>query len=116
MTREELVKEFADCVAAQSSAITRGDAETGNVFAARYIRAFHLLRDMGDAGRDALVILFTDDRAEVRITAACYLLRHSGERARQVLEKEAAGRGLTAFSASQALLRWAEGAWDLDRV
>ena len=46
--------------------------------------------------------------------AAAYLLRHSGDAARVVLEAAARDKGLVAFGAAQALKRWEEGTWDLD--
>jgi len=98
-----LVSEFAECVAAQSKAVLLGNAEGGNSYARRYIEAFRTLRSMGNGGRDALATLLSDGRADVRVMAASFLLRHSGEKARRILEAEAKGRGLTAVSAAQAL-------------
>ncbi len=114
MNLNELVKEFADCVAAQSDAIAKSDPNAGNRFARRYIAAFEKLRAHGDLGRDALAGLLDDTRPEVRVMAAAYLLRHSGDRARAVLESEAKGKGAVAFGAAQALQRWKEGTWALD--
>jgi hypothetical protein len=110
----QLVQEFATWVAAQSSAMEKGDSVVGNRFAKRYISAFEKLRAAGDVGRNALSDLLDDDRPEVRSMAACFLLRHSGERARRVLEVEAQGHGITAFGAAQCLERWKEGTWSLD--
>ena len=106
MDVEHLVQEFADSVAAQSQAVMKGDAETGNGFARRYIAAFQALRARGNVGRDALVGLLSHERADVRVMAAAYLLRYQHERARAVLVTEGKGMGLTAFSrfaASDAL-------------
>ena len=113
-TSAELVEEFADCVAAQSDAMAAGDARKGNAYAKRYVAAFKQLRERGDEGRDALAALLTHERADVRVMAAAFLLRHCGERARAVLETEAKGKGLVAFGAAQALERWADGTWALD--
>ncbi len=114
MDLNELVKEFADCVAAQGDAIAKSDPNAGNRFARRYIAAFENIRGHGDLGRDALAGLLDDARPEVRVMAAAYLLRHSGDRARAVLEAEAKGKGVVAFGAAQALQRWKEGTWALD--
>jgi hypothetical protein len=114
MNLDVLVQEFANSVAAQAEAIAEGDPKTGNKFARRYIAAFSKLRARGDEGRDALASLFQDPRAEVRVMAAAYLLRHCGDKARAVLTAEAEGKGLTAFGAAQALKRWEEGTWALD--
>lgn len=109
-----LVSEFADCVAEQSKCIVEARPDEGNEYAKRYIAAFEQLREHGDSGREALVALFDDDRAEVRTMAAAFLLRYAETRAKQVLVKEAKGAGLIAFGAKQALQRWEEGTWDLD--
>jgi hypothetical protein len=114
MTIESLVKEFGDCVAAQSICIEQGDADTGNEYAKRYINAFKKLRSFGDAGRDALTKLLDDSRADVRVMAASFLLRHAEEKAKAVLSAEAEGPGLVAFGAQQALERWKDGTWALD--
>jgi hypothetical protein len=114
MNLNELVKEFADCIAAQTDAVAKSDSVTGNKFAKRAAAAFAELRAGGDAGRDALAVLFEDQRPDVRVTAAAFLLRYCGERARAVLETEAKGKGPVAFGAAQALQRWKEGTWALD--
>jgi hypothetical protein len=111
---EDLVREFAENVAAQTDAIGRGDAKTGNKHAKRYIRAFETLRSYGDAGRDALVALMFEGSDDVRSMAATYLLRYRHDDARRVLEELARGVGLVAFEAGEALKRWDEGAWELD--
>lgn len=115
MTRvDELVREFAENVAAQAEAIGRGDSRTGNRHAKRYIRAFQALRALGDPGRDALVPLLADGRADVRGMAAAFLLRHRPDEARRVLQDLAHGKGLAALGAAETLERWEEGAWQLD--
>jgi hypothetical protein len=111
----DLVCEFGESVASQADAVARGDPETGNKFAKRYVDIFGELCRRGNEGRDALAVLLDDPRAPVRIQVAAYLLRHCGQRAQAVLEKEARGRGMHAFAARQALKRWAEGTWQLDR-
>jgi len=110
----ELVTQFATSVAAQSEAIARGDHKSGNKHAKAYVTAFETIRRLGLAGRDALSVLLSHDRPDVRVMAASYLLRHSGQRARAVLEAEARGKGLVAFGAAQALKRWDDGTWALD--
>ena len=114
MNVQELVREFADCVAGQSEAIAKGDPILGNQFAKRFTAAFEQIRASGDEGRHALTTLLVDDRADVRVMAAAYLLRHKHAQAKAVLEAEAKGDGLIAFGAAQALQRWKEGAWALD--
>lgn len=110
----ELVVEFGNCVAAQSRCIENGDAREGNGYAERYIAAFDKLRSHGDAGRNALAVLLEDKRADVRITAAAFLLRHIEKKAVAVLTVEAQKSGLAGFEAEQALERWRDGTWALD--
>lgn len=114
MDLEVLVKEFADGVVGQSEATDKGDARESTKFARQYVAAFEKLRALGDAGRNALVPLLSDGRVNVRVMAAAFLLRHCEERAKAVLEAEALGKGIIAFGAEQALLRWKEGTWALD--
>ena len=87
MKLDKLVKEFGDCVAAQTRCIERGDAAAGNKYAKRYIKAFDKLCSQGAAGRDALAVLLDDARPDVRVMAASFLLRHSKEKAMRVLQE-----------------------------
>ncbi|MCP3141802.1 DUF2019 domain-containing protein [Pyxidicoccus sp. QH1ED-7-1] len=114
MTLEQLVERFAHHTVAQTEAIFRGDAKTGNKHARQRVAAFKKLRTFGDAGRDALASLFAHPNVDVRTMAATYLLRHRTKEAVAVLEEAARGQGLIAFEAGQALERWKEGAWALD--
>lgn len=114
MTLEELVEQFAQNVAAQTDAIWRGDAKTGNKHARKYGAAFDKLRAQGNAGRDALAVLFKHPRMDVRVMAAAVLLRYRTAEAKAVLEEAAKGEGMVPFKAGQALKRWEEGTWALD--
>jgi hypothetical protein len=111
---EKLVEEFARHVEAQTEAIWRGDARTGNKHADRYLAAFDKLCAHGDAGRDALAALFAHPNMDVRTTAAAFLLRYRTAEARAILEEAAKGKGLVAFAASQTLKRWEDGTWAID--
>ncbi len=114
MSFEELVEQFAENVVAQTDAIWRGDARTGNKHARTYGAAVDKLFTHGDAGRDALAVLLKHPRMDVRVMAAAHLLRHRTAEAKAVLEEAAKGEGLVPFEAGQALKRWEEGAWALD--
>ena len=111
---EKLVQEFAYHVQAQTEQIMGGDARIGNKHAKKAIAAFMQLRASGDAGRDALAVLFTHPRMDVRVSAAALLLRHRTAEAKAVLEEAAKGKGLVPFEASEALKRWEDGTWALD--
>jgi len=111
---EELVDEFAANVMAQSEAIMRGDAKTGNKHANRYIAALMKLRSAGDAGRDALAVLLKHPRADVRVKVAAFLLRYRTAEAKAVLEAAANGNGLSSLGATMTLKRWEDGTWNLD--
>jgi hypothetical protein len=111
---KELVDEFAENVAAQSEAIMRGDAKTGNKHANRYIAALKKLRSKGNAGRDALAVLLSHPRADVRVMAAAFLLRYRTAEAKAVLEAAAGGNGMSSLGAIMSLKHWEEGTWNLD--
>ncbi|MFY0530312.1 DUF2019 domain-containing protein [Archangium gephyra] len=111
---EKLVEEFAYHVQAQNEEIFKGDARTGNKHAKKALAAFMQLRSHGDVGRDALTVLFSHPRMDVRVMAAVFLLRHRTAEAKAVLKEAAKGQGLVPFGASEALKRWEEGTWALD--
>jgi Domain of unknown function (DUF2019) len=111
---ERLVEEFANHAAAQTDAIWKGDATTGNKHATKLFAAFDKLCAHGNAGRDALAALFHHPRMDVRVAAAAFLLRHRTAEAKAVLEEAAKGQGLVPFEAQQTLQRWEKGSWDLD--
>jgi hypothetical protein len=111
---EELVEEFTENVAAQTEAIKRGDARTGNKHANRYIAALKTLRSAGDAGRNALAVLLQHPRPDVRVKVAAFLLRYRTAEAKAVLEAAARGDGMAAIGATMTLKHWEEGTWNLD--
>jgi hypothetical protein len=111
---QEWVDEFAASVVGHHEAILKGDRRASNRFASRTGAAFQKLREVGDAGRDALASLFVHSRPDVRMAAAAYLLRHKTTDAVTILTQLAAGEGLAAFEAQQTLERWKEGTWSLD--
>ena len=111
---EKIVEEFAYHVQAQNEEIFKGNARIGNKHAKKALAAFMRLRSHGDVGRDALAVLFSHPRMDVRVMAAVFLLRHRTAEAKAVLEEAAKGQGLVPFGASEALTRWEEGTWALD--
>ena len=114
MTLEDLVREFAANVAAQTDAIFQVGADPEDQHGDRYIAAFDELRARGNEGREALCVLLKHPRMDVRATAAAFLLRYRTAESRAVLEEAAKGEGLVAFGAQQTLKGWADGGWDLD--
>ena len=111
----QLVHHFAELIVRRSDAMDRSDAWMQDRCADRIDAVFANLTAFGDRGREALAALLTHRRAEVREMAACYLLRHRTDEALQVLRKEASGEGAVAYRASQAIKRWEDGEWHLDR-
>ncbi|WNG62668.1 DUF2019 domain-containing protein [Archangium gephyra] len=114
MKLEELVEQFAQNVAAQTDAIRKGDARTGNKHAKRYTAALQELRAQGNTGRDALSVLLKHPRTDVRAMAAAFLLRYRTAEAKAVLEAAAKEGGVSAIGAIMTLKRWEEGTWTLD--
>ncbi|ATB30451.1 DUF2019 domain-containing protein [Melittangium boletus] len=114
MSLEELVERFAQHVAAQTEAIRRGDAKTGNKHAKQYTAALLELRARGNAGRDALAVLLKHPQTDVRSMAAAFLLRYRTTEARAVLEATAKEGGVAAIGAIMTLRRWDDGTWALD--
>lgn len=111
---EKLVEQFAFNVVAQTDAIWRGDAKTGNKHARKYLAALEKLRAHGDAGREALAVLLKHPRPDVRVEAAAHLLRYRTKEAKAVLEAAAKAGGMVAIGAIMTLKYWEEGTWALD--
>lgn len=65
----------------------------------------------GDEGRDALAVLLRHERQDVRVMAACLLLRHRTNESVDILEQEAKTGHIGAIL---TLRRWREGSWQLD--
>ncbi|WP_408890216.1 DUF2019 domain-containing protein [Myxococcus faecalis] len=114
MSLEKLVEAFAQHTAAQTDSIGRGDSQAANKHAKKVNATFDKLCAHGTPGRDALSVLFTHPRMDVRVKAAAFLLRHRTEEATTVLKEAAQSEGLASFSASEVLKRWEEGTWALD--
>ena len=114
MNFENLVQQFVENVEAQTAAIRRADAMTGNHHADKFIAAFEKLRAHGDEGREALAVLLEHPSGDVRTMAAAYLLRYRTTEAKAVLEEAARGDGMIAFECRYTLKHWADGTWALD--
>jgi hypothetical protein len=111
---DRLVELFASCSLEADARLAKLDVPGANRATRRGASAFKKLCAMGDAGRDALMVLLDDPRPRVRLDAAAVLLRHAHEKARCTLEEIGGGSQPYAFEASQCLLRWEEGTWHLD--
>jgi hypothetical protein len=112
---ENLINIFADCVVKQHDAIwQKADSNIGNKYARKLIKAWDDICKMGDNAKDSFVILLYHDDVRVRSSAACFLLKYKHEEAKRVLIEISKGEDITAFEASQCLMRWKEGEWHLD--
>jgi hypothetical protein len=64
-----------------TSAFGESIAPEDSIFAKRYVAAFQMLRLHGDCGRDALAVLLSDPRADVRVMAAAFAAALRGKSA-----------------------------------
>lgn len=109
-----LVERFATETVAQLSST---DHREGNRHAKHCVKAFKTLIDeYGNAGREALSVLFTNPNLSVRVRAAAFLLRYMHEDAMQVLNELAMRDDMVGFCASQTIKNWNDGVWELDPV
>jgi hypothetical protein len=109
-----VANQFAQGVIGQTEAIRAGDHRRGNRYAKQYVRAFQELRKLGDEGREALVPLLQHERIDVRVMAACFLLRYRTPEAIAVLEAASKAPSISALGAAETLKRWRNGSWNLD--
>lgn len=114
MALNTLVQEFVEGVLGQKQALAEQDADLGNLFANKYIRAWRQLRSYGDEGREALAVLLNDVRVDVRVMAAGFLLKYRTTEAMAILREAEEGHGIASLDAQQVLRRWQEGTWQLD--
>jgi hypothetical protein len=85
------------------------DARAANAAQALLIRAFHALRDIGDAGWASIRALTSHPDPEVRLWAATHLLQVAPGPACAALEELEALNGLVGFEASIVLEEWRAG-------
>ena len=105
----KLLADFADSVLAQEAALGKGDVAEGNAFVKKYVGAANRLLSHGAVGVEAFASLLRHKKAEVRTTAAYYLLPYRTNECLAVLEKSARGTGVTALGALMTLARWKGG-------
>ena len=105
-TIDEWITEFRRCVVAQNEAIAKGDPETGNRLAHRYIDAANNLIRTGNTGLAAFELLLGDSAVDVRTMAAAFLIPYKTAESKCVLENSAMGWGTVALGARIALRRW----------
>lgn len=113
-TKEKLVQIFRDAASRHFEASLNGDYKKANREAKTIRKTFHLLREMGEEGYQALMILLENEYGAVATAAAAYLLRYATDAATRVLQRHAQDKGLIGFESQQALERWREGDWHLD--
>ena len=110
---ERMARAFRECIIEQNESLKRG--EHGNKYARKRGKIFkQLIEKYGDAGREALVPFLEDERSDVKVGVAVWLLRYKHKKAMQVLKDVSKTSGMSGFEAGEAIKRWNEGAWQLD--
>jgi hypothetical protein len=100
---------FVDGVVQQNACIARGDARQGNREARKYITAARALLAGSQEAIDRFATLLTHDSADVRVTAAAFLLKERTALAVAVLRPIASGTGIAALGAKMTLERYERG-------
>jgi|GEM_PF-452865 len=111
----EIVNEFADAAIKQGNHTEAGKWNKANKEIGRMNHLFDELLFSGIEGLHALLALTESHNKSVALMAAVYLLRYYPEPCLSVLDRLANESGLIGFGAQQAIQRWKEGHWDLDK-
>jgi len=112
---EDLIKSFTHASKRHYQASFAGDWMSANIEADNIRRITNQLFDLGEDARRALLAQTENDDLYVSALTAVYSLKYSPEKSISVLNKISKEPGLIGFEAKQALLRWEEGEWRLDK-
>jgi len=108
----KLVQSFADAVVEHCAAKT---PEVNWKYASQMREAFFtLIKKYGDAGREALTVLFKHEDPDVRLEAAVWLLRYAHEESMAILREFSSYPGMIGFGARQTIENWNSGDWEID--
>jgi HEAT repeat protein len=106
---EKILEEFVEACLKQEDSIKRGDSKTVNK-QYRIIQGIRSdLKKNPHYGLEKLIPFLEHPSANVRLSVAFTLIPILPERAKEVLQALAAGRGTIAFNAEMTLSEWEKG-------
>lgn len=111
----ELVERFTAAARKHFTASLAGDWRSANREAKVIRKIANHIFDLGEDARKALLAQTDNEDLYVSTLAAAYSLKFSPDKCLAILTKISKEPGLIGFEAKQALLRWEQGEWMLDK-
>jgi hypothetical protein len=113
-TLDEYLEVFVDATAQHYEATLEGNWRKTNCYAREFDTAFRHIIEFGNAGRESLPALTENANPAVAEMAAVYSMKYGTQQALATLRRISQEPGILGFGAQQAILRWEEGAWQLE--
>lgn len=113
-TLDEYLEVFVDAAAQHYEATLEGNWRKTNRCARKVDTAFRHIIEFGNEGRESLLALTDNANLAVAKMAAVYSLKYGTQQALATLRRISQEPGIMGFGAQQAILRWEEGAWQLE--
>lgn len=111
---EAHIQKFVEYLQMGKEAYANSDIKTSNKYVDKQIKEWDKIRKIGCSAKDAFSVLLYHEDINVRVSAACLLLKHKHEEAKSVLIEASRLECPAAFGAEQCLKRWEEDDWHLD--
>lgn len=112
---DKLIEHFVQAAITYHNATMSGKSKIVNRQAKRLHQIFLEIIEIGEDARSALLSLTDHKDDSVALMAATYSLKYDTLKAKSALSRLAKeNHGIIGFGAEQALMRWEEGAWQLE--
>ncbi len=96
-------------------ATIKGDWKTANKEISKLREVYKKICKINGSARKELLILTENNDLAIASMAAFYSLNYDPEKSISILEKISNEPGIIGFQAKQAIQRWNEGKWDLEK-
>ena len=110
---EKVVAEYKLYAENHGKATLDGDSVKANINHDKIIESLHQIRQHGNEGNVALLLLTDDTNQSVRCLAATHSLNFNERKAKKVLKKLSKENGIIAFNAKMVLNEWKKGTLEL---
>ena len=112
---EKKINQFIDAAKKQHIFMMSGNSRSANIQAKKIRSIFAEIREIGPDGREALLEQIDNKDDAVAALAATYSLKFNTEKSLNTLKRiSQKNAGIISFEASQSILRWEEGVWQLE--
>ena len=86
-----------------------------NYYAKKYIKCIKKIFSFGENGKKEFARLLNHENMDIRVAAASILLDYKTDESMEVLKAASKSKDFIGFCASECILRWQEGTWELNK-